>query len=359
MSRIAAAHYEEIKDREDERHPSSEHEAHYAAGRDATHPKEIPSRGWWAILKRTYQVMTDKDLGLMCAGVAFYGFLSIFPIIAAIVLIYGLVATPESLAGHLDLIRPLLPAAAMEIIDGRLESLVNQPASSLGWGLLLSLGLALWSGSRGTNSLILAIGEAYHEDDRRGFVASALLSVGLTLGAILFLGFAIAAIAVLPAILNNFALGPTLEPVLNWIRWPILLAAVIGVVTVLYRLAPDRDDARWRWLVPGAAVATVLWMILSIGFTIYAENFGSYSASFGSLAGAVVLMFWIYYSTMAFVFGAALNGQMELQTRRDTTVGGNEPMGTREAFVADHTPRDVAQGPKEERPENPGGAKGS
>ena len=356
MSREAArAYYDQQREREErDGHPKkSEGEAHYAAGRGADSPGEIPKRGWWAILKRTYQVMGDKDLGLMCAGVAFYGFLSIFPIVAAVVLIYGLVASPQTLQSQLEVLQPGIPEAAYNIIQERLTALLEQPQSSKGIGLLISLGLALWSGSRGTNALILAVGEAYHEDDDRNFVASAILSIVLTLGALVFIGVALAAIAIIPPILNNFQLGPTFETVVNWLRWPVLAVFVIAAIAVLYKLAPDRDDAQMKWLTPGAAVAAVLWMVLSVAFSIYVEYFGNYSATFGSLAGAVVMMFWIYYSVMVFVFGAALNGQMELQTQRDTTVGAHDPMGARGAFVADNTPAAVDQGPKDDRPAHP------
>ena len=356
MSREAARVYAEEQRERAERggHPrNSEGEAHYAAGRHADSPGEIPERGWWAILKRTYQVMGDKDLGLMCAGVAFYGFLSIFPIVAAVVLIYGLIASPETLQSQLEVIRPGIPAGAYDIIQERLNALLNQPQSTKGIGLLVSLGLALWSGSRGTNALVLAIGEAYHEDDDRNFIASAILSIVLTLGALVFIGVALAAIAVIPAVFNAFQLGPTFETVVNWLRWPVLAVFVIAAIAVLYKLAPDRDDAKMRWLTPGAAVAAVLWMVLSALFSLYVEYFGNYSATFGSLASAVVMMFWIYYSVMVFVFGAALNGQMELQTRRDTTTGEHEEMGARGAFVADNTPAAVDQGPKDERPAHP------
>ena len=356
MSREAARAYEEQQaeassDEMADRGGSSE--AHYAAGRHADKPSEIPKRGWWAILKRTYQTMGDKDLGLMCAGVAFYGFLSVFPIVAAAVLIYGLIASPESLQAQLEVLKPGIPQAAYDIIQERLQALVNQPATGLGIGLVVSLGLAIWSGSRGTNALVLAIGEAYHEDDDRGFLASAALSILLTLGAMAFIGFALVCIAVLPAVLNAFALGPTFESVLNWLRWPLLAVFVIVAIAVLYKLAPDRDDAKMRWLTPGAVVAAILWLVLSVGFSLYVEYFGNYSATFGSLAGAVVMMFWIYYSVMVFVFGAALNGQMELQTQKDTTTGSHESMGNRGAFVADNTPAAVDQGPSADRPAHP------
>ena len=178
-----------------------------------------------------------------------------------------------------------MPEAALAIIRDRLTQLVQQPASGLGIGLVVSLGIALWSGSRGVNALVLAIGEAYHEDDDRGFLASALLSIGLTLGGIVFVGVALAAIAVVPAVLNNLQLGSTFETAVNWLRWPLLALFVIVAVAVLYRLAPDRDDARWEWLTPGAVTATVLWLVLSALFSLYVEYFGNYSATFGSLAG--------------------------------------------------------------------------
>ena len=357
MSKAAAEAYQRQKDRERERAEqlgtAGERHAHYGAGLRAARPGDIPLAGWKAVLVRTYQTVGDKDLGLMCAGVAFYGFLSLFPAVAAIVLLYGLFASPASLQAQLAALDGTVPEAVMAIVRDRLVQLVEQPASGLGLGLVISLAIALWSGSRGTNALILAIGEAYHQEDNRSFLRSAVLSLVMTLGAVLFVGVALGAIAVIPIVFAALPLPSGLERFVEWVRWPVLALAVVLAIGALYRLAPDRRDARWRWLSPGALLAAVLWLALSGLFSLYVETFADYSATFGSLAGAAVMMLWIYYSVVVFVVGAALNGQLELQTLRDTTVGPPRPPGERGAFAADHTAADVAQGPAAERPAHP------
>lgn len=308
-----------------------------SSGRYATRPGQIPRPGWIKILKRTLATMSATDLSLRCAGVAFFTFLSIFPVLACFVLIYGLVATPDSLRAQLEALRAFAPASVFNIVQERLEALLSQPEVGLGIGLAISFTLALWSGSRGVNALIGTISFAYRETDERSFISAALTSVGLTLGALVFLVIALFTIAGLPVILaatpfvSNMA-----ETVALWARWPVLALFVCLSMAVLFRIAPHRESAQWKWITPGALVATVLWVMLSVLFSIYVEQFGNYSATFGSLSVAVVMMLWTYYSTMIVTLGASLNAEIEHQTKVDTTTGPSAPMGDRGAFVADH-----------------------
>lgn len=307
-------------------------------GRYADRPAQIPWTGWKRILRRTFGMMSDADLSLRCAGVAFFTFLSIFPVLACFVLIYGLVSTPASLREQMVSLQQFVPASVYSVVQERLDALLDQPEIGLGIGLAISFVLALWSGSRGTNALVSTISSAYHETVERNFIKAAILSLGMTLGALVFLIGALFSIAAIPVILNALPVTALTETLALWARWPVLAIAVIISIAVLYRVAPHRESPRWKWVTPGALLATFLWLILSAAFSIYVEQFGNYSATFGSLSVAVVMMLWIYYSTMVVALGAALNAEIEHQTKVDTTIGPNAPMGERGAYVADNLP---------------------
>ena len=139
----------------------------------------------------------------------------------------------------------------------------------------------------------------------------------------------------LPAVVQAIGFGSFFNWLMLIVEWPILMAVMMAGLAVLYRYAPNRDDPQWRWVSPGAIVATVLWLLGSIAFSVYVGNFGSYNATYGSLGGAVVLMTWLYLSAFVVLLGAAVNAQSERQTRRDTTQGNPQALGSRGAYAAD------------------------
>lgn len=302
----------------------------------ADSPSEISWEGWKRVIMRAAVRASDVSVSLSCAGVAFFSFLSVFPMVAIFVLMYGLIATPADIASQLSSVQSLIPSSVHDILTERLQALVDEPDEALGIGLLVSIALALWSGSRGVNALMHALDMANREKNQRSFLMNAIMSVGLTLGALVFLLTAIGAIAVLPALLSLAPIDNSTEILASTLRWPILALLVLMMFAALLRHAPDRTAARFTWLWPGAFLATVLWMGLSAGFSFYVENYGSYGATFGALSSAVVLMLWLYYSTLAVTFSAMVNAEAELETRRDTTTGVRMPIGERGAYVADY-----------------------
>lgn len=304
-------------------------------GRYATSPWSIPWAGWWQVLKRSSAVLADTDMSVRCAGVAFFSFLSLFPAMASAALVYGLLGDRSRLQAQLDNVSGILPETAEAILHEQLTGLLAQPESGLGIGLVISLGLALWSGSRGVNAFVFALSKSHYEDEKRSFIVTALLSFGLTVGAFVVLFFALFALAVVPAAVLLLPLPGIAETIALWLRWPILALIIFIAATVLFRIAPDRADPKIRWVIPGAGLTTLLWLFASSLFSVYVENFGSYDATFGSLAAAAILMLWIYYSTMIFIWGSRLNAELELQTKIDSTTGPAKPIGDRGAHVAD------------------------
>ena len=310
-------------------------EARAARGRAAETPREIPAPGWRDVLWRVKAEMSRDNLSLVAAGVAFYALLAIFPAIAAVVSIYGLVADPQTVEQQLAATSQVLPEQARSIIEEQLTRVTSGASTALGFGAIIGLLLAIWSANKGTQSLITALNIVYDEEEKRGFVRLTLISLGLTLGIFLFLIVCIAALAVMPALFGNLGLPEDIRRLASWLRWPILgLAFVIGLAA-FYRFAPSRDAPRWRWVSWGAVLATVLWLIGSALFSWYVANFGSYNETYGSIGAVVVLMMWLWLSALIVLLGAELNAEMEHQTERDTTRGRGQPLGERGAYVAD------------------------
>jgi len=268
-------------------------------------------RRWKRILVRTFFAIIDMDTSLRCAGVAFFGFLSLFPAIAIIVLLVGLLADRAALAGIIENASYVLPNIALEIIREQLSTLIRQPPANLGIGLVLSVALALWSGSRGVNALVFAMSRVRREPERRSFLMTVVISVGLTLGGSLVLLISLSVVAVIPAVTQAFYVPKDVEQFLLLGRWPVLLVISTIVTAMLYRYGPDRHPKNPRFIWPGAVLASVLWIAAGSIFSIYVENFSNYEASFGSVTAAVVLLLWMYNSAQIFVLGAAFNTQYE------------------------------------------------
>ena len=320
------------------KHVSTLEKTHPGAG--AEKPRDIPKRGWLQIVKRAWRESKTDQVPLLAAGVAFFAFLSLFPAMIASVMVYGLLADPQTVARQAEELSKALPSDAASLITDQMEAITSTPQQSLGLGLLVALVLALWSASGGVGNVITAINVAYDEDETRGFVKRKGLALALTLGAILFATVAITLIAVAPAVLDAVFPDGAIRVVLEAGRWLGLLVAVAVALAVLYRYAPDRDNPRFSWVSVGAAVSTLIWLLASLGFSLYVDNFGSYGETYGALAGVVVLLLWLWITAFVVLLGAEINAEAEQQTVADTTVGPPEPLGERGAVKADNLPTD-------------------
>lgn len=303
-------------------------------------PLEVPAAGWGQVLKRAWKESKQDQVPLLAAGVAFYSFLALFPAMIAAITIYGLVADPATVARQADQLTDTMPSDAASLVTDQLNALASAQQDSLGLGLIVALTLALWSASGGVGNIVTAINIAYDEEETRGFIRRKLLSLGLTAAAIVFVVFTIALVAVAPAILDDAVSGGPLRWGLEAARWLLLLTAVTLALAVVYRYAPDRDAPRFSWVSTGAVIATVVWLVASLGFSLYVDNFGSYSKTYGALAGVVVLLLWLWITNFIVLLGAEINAEAEQQTARDTTTGDERPLGERGAVKADSLPGD-------------------
>ncbi|WP_179954321.1 YihY/virulence factor BrkB family protein [Denitrobaculum tricleocarpae] len=288
--------------------------------------------------------MLEDHLLLVAAAVAFYGFLAIFPALFAFVTLYGLVADPGQVEPQLRPLRDFIPVEAYSILADQLEKITSTTDTKLSVGLLFGFLAALWSETNGSKALMTAMNIAYSEQEARGFVRQNIVAALFTVGAIFMAIFSLAALAFVPGMVSIMDAGPLFEAGLMWLRWVILTCIVMLTLGLLYRYGPNRREARFQWITPGAVLATGLWMLGSVGFSFYAANFGSYNETFGSLGAVVVLLIWFYLTSSVICLGARLNAELELQTSRDSTIGPVQPKGSRGAYVADNVASAPAAG---------------
>jgi membrane protein len=304
-------------------------------GRDAGKPTAIPARGWVQVVKRAWAEAKDDNVPILAGGVAFAAFLALFPALIAALTLYGLVADPAQVAAQVNDLASALPETARPIITDQLAAVTAGSDRALGIGLVVSVLAALWSASGGTMNLIKATNLAYDENETRGFLKLRGTALALTLGAVVFVLLAVALVAVVPVVFEALGLGGIGLVAAQVVRWALLVALVVLALAVVYRVAPDRDAPRFRWVSAGAFVATVLWVLGSVLFSLYVNNFGSYNKTYGALAGVIVLMLWLYLTSYIVLLGAEINAESERQTARDTTRGDEVPMGERGAEAAD------------------------
>jgi len=304
-------------------------------GRSADTPSEIPAQGWKDILLRVYRGISEDRILLVAAGVTFYLLLSIFPGIAALFSIYGLFANPADIAGHLDALANVAPGGALDILRDEKTRLASKGGTTLGIGFLVSLAVSLWTTNSGVSAIFDALNIVHEEKETRGTLKFYITTLTFTLASIIFILLAIAIVVLLPVALNFIPLPGGTDLLVKIARWPILFVLTALALAVLYRYGPSRTQPRWRWVTWGSAFATVMWVAVSVLFSWYVTNFGSYDKTYGSLGAIIGFMTWIWISIIVVLIGAKLDAEMEHQTARETTSGQPKPLGMRGARMAD------------------------
>ncbi|MDB5713599.1 MAG: ribonuclease [Sphingomonadales bacterium] len=305
-------------------------------GHDAATPWQMPFKAWVAVAKRTWGETNSDNIGLIAAGVAFYGFLALVPLLGAIVLVYGIAADSATVMRNMAQLTSVMPADVAKLVGEQLMNVVKTSDGKKGFGLLLALGLALFGARNGAGAIITALNVAYEEEEKRGFLRVNLLAICMTAVAVIVAMLALVAIAALGHLENLIPNAPGVVLAAGKIAAYFLLAlAGAGAAATLYKYGPSRRSAKWVWLTPGSSFAALMWLVLTIGFGIYVANFGNYNATYGSLGTVVVTLTWLYLSSYILLFGAELNSELEHQTALDTTRSA-APLGERGAWVADH-----------------------
>jgi membrane protein len=305
-------------------------------GREAHAPAQIPARGWQDIFWRVLWAIPADRILSTSGGVAFFVLLAVFPALATVVALYGLVADSSTIAGHLSLLAGILPDGVLSLAGDEITRIAGQGGDTLGVAFILGLLVALWSANSGVAALFDALNVVYKEQEKRSVLRFYATTFLVTLGSIGFIIVAIAAVVIAPLVLAFIGVVTPADRLLAFLRWPILLCVLVLGLAVLYRYGPSRRDAKWRWVTWGSAMAALLWLGASMLFSWYVANFDSYNRTYGALGAAVGFMTWIWLSAVIVLLGAELNAEMEHQTAQDTTRGRPKPLGRRGAHMADH-----------------------
>ena len=262
------------------------------------------------LLRRALSVAASDRISLVAAGCAFYAMLALFPSLSLFMLLTGLVLDPGTVEPQLDLLRNLLPQTTHELIAARIREIVFTPRGDLGWGVLVSSAVALWSASSGIRAMLGALNLAQNKAEGRGFLAFYSTALLLTLGGILAVLVGLAALVLLPLLLTALGLPPMARALVRLVGLAMLCVVVLVATGLLYRFGPARPPAGWKLVSPGSLSATLLWLIGSALFSFYAGHSGAYGTMYGSLAAAVALLMWLYVSAYVILLGAELDAAM-------------------------------------------------
>jgi membrane protein len=304
-------------------------------GRHATHPLQIPWKGWYDILWRTYREMNSDRLLSIAGGVSFFVLLAIFPAITALVSAYGLFFNASTITNNLSLLNEVVPGNVLGIVHEQASRIASNSGGALSIGIVVGILVSLWSAMSGVKAMIDALNVIYEQKECRSFLKLNLVALVFTFAGFAAFLLAIATIVVLPLILSPIGLASLTETVTRIARWPLLLVVLLIGLAALYRYGPDRRKARWEWVTVGSVFAAVTWIIASFLFSWYLASFANYNATYGSLGAVVGLMIWLWISTIVVLLGAELNAEIEHQTARDSTIGAEKPLGARGAVMAD------------------------
>lgn len=258
-----------------------------------------------------HRELVGARLPLIAASVAFYGSFSIFPLLVAVVSLFGLVATESDVKQGVEQLAYAMPPDARTILSEKLENIAARPGTELGVGLLLGLGVAILSAAKATFALIWGINTAYERSETRPYVVQRILAVALTAGGVVFVLCALALVAILPLVLPRLGLPGSGEHLLTLGRWPLLALANFTAVSLLFHFAPDRERGSYRWFSWGAACAVAIWLLASAAMSWYAAHFPDYNEIYGALGGVIALNAWIYVSILTILVGARLNAVLE------------------------------------------------
>lgn len=280
-------------------------------GRKLQKPTDISSKGWKVVLLNVKDEIGKNNVSIVSAGVAFYAFLAVFPAIAALVSIYGLATDPQSIQDQLSQISGMMPQQAYDILKGQLESLTQTSGSALGWSMAVGILFSIWSANKGTKSLFTGVDIAYDTNNDRNFFKQNALTLLFTFGAIILVIISMALIVAFPALVDMLALPSGIETLIGWGRWLLLAIIVIWFLGMVYKYAPNKPTSGFRWVLPGALLATFLWLIASWGFSFYVSNFGSYGEMYGSISAVVVMLLWLFLTSFIILLGAELNSEIE------------------------------------------------
>ncbi|MEE4450015.1 YihY/virulence factor BrkB family protein [Novosphingobium resinovorum] len=306
-------------------------------GADAQAPWAMPGAAWLRVVKRVYVMIGFHELGLLSAGLAFYTFLALTPLIAATVMVYGLVADVGMVRQQMQSIVGVVPPEVARLLEEQLMRIISTNSGVTGLALVIALFFAIYGGMRAAGGMVSALNIINEERETRGFIAMTLRTGALTLAAVMLALTGVLSGGVFAWLQTQTSvyLGDATQLTFKILTWVAAIALGSSGFALIMRYGPDRRPAKWRWLAPGSLLATLLWLLVSFGFSLYVAYISDYNATYGSLSAIVVFLMWLFLSAYGVLLGALLNAEIERQTFCDTTVGPTRPPGERGAVLAD------------------------
>ena len=260
----------------------------------------------WRILVAVWTTASEKHIGLIAAGVAFFGMFGIFPGIAAVIAIFGLVADPVVIAQQLTLMEGIIPPDAYRLLSLQINRLIMAPSDALGWATIVSITLALWSCRAGVGALIGGL-NAIAGQRVRNTIWQTVVALLLTIALVALAIVAMTVVVLVPIGLAFIPVATSTAWLLEALRWIIALSVLMIGLSLLYRFGPARIGGRGRWITVGAVTVVILWVAASAGLSYYLTNFASYNEVYGSIGAVIGLLLWLYVSAYLILLGAALN----------------------------------------------------
>ena len=282
-------------------------------GRAPAEPTDLRTRSWWGVLKRSVREFREDNLTDWAAALTYYGILSIFPALLVIVSILGLIGQSAT-QPLLDNLATVAPGPAQEIFTSAIQNL-NQSQGAAGILFAVGLAAALWSASSYVGAFMRASNAIYEVEEGRPFWKLRPVQIAITLTMMILLVIGAVAVVVTGPLAeevgNVIGLGSAAVTAWDIAKWPVLVLVVSFMFSVLYWAAPNVKQPGFRWLTPGGVVAVILWIIASAAFAFYVANFGSYNKTYGSLAGVIIFLVWLWISNVAVLLGAEVNSEVE------------------------------------------------
>jgi membrane protein len=256
----------------------------------------------------------SQRVSLVAAGCAFYATLALFPTITMLISLYGLAYNPDTVQPQLHYLRTFMPPAAFSLISDRIQAVVAQPARGLGISFIVSLLISLWSSSTGTKSILNALSLAYEEPEERGIIRFQLISLGMTLVAVIGAALAIGVLVFIPIAVAFLGLSGDATLLVGVLGTVAMIGFVVGALGLLYRFGPAGSGR--IFYAPGATLATVIWLLGSWAFGLYVGHFAAYSATYGPLSTLIGLMMWFYLTAYVVLFGAEVNAALDSEWKK-------------------------------------------
>ena len=277
-------------------------------------PTDVSKPSWKYIAKKTFREFTKDQCGDLAAALTYYGVLSLFPALLALVSLLGIFGQAEkTTAAMLEIVQGIAPGAALDVIKQPIEELAS--SSTAGFTLIIGILTALWSASGYVGAFGRAMNRIYEVDEGRPFIKlrGAMLAVTLTTVIIVALTAAMLVLSgpVAEAVGNAIGLGGVFLTAWNILKWPVVVLLVIAVIAILYYATPNVKQPKFRWMSLGSFIALMIFVLASLGFGFYVANFGSYNKTYGAIGGVIVMLLWLWILNMSLLFGAEFDAEME------------------------------------------------